>query len=342
MTLPSPAPGETAGARREASTPAGLAATGRRGSEARVTILVVGYNAWDVLVAAPACLPRDAKVEAAQIVMSGGGPAATAACALARLGADVRLVTPLADDLPGRMQRQDLQAAGVDCSLSPARPDCESPRAVILVAPGGERTILWRRGALPPLAPAEVRPQWGGGVELLLCDSHEPAAAAVLAAVARARGVPVVLDGGTARTGMAALVPLCTDVVSSSVFAPALTGCDGAGDALRALAGLGPERVAMTMGAAGCLALDDGVLVHVPAFRVDVVDTTGAGDAFHAGYALARARGLPWLACLEYGSAVAALACRGLGGRRSLPTSAEVAALIGTGERRSERPSLLD
>ncbi len=310
------------------------------GGRGPVRILVIGYNAWDDLVAAPAGLPRDGKVEAAAIVMSGGGPAANAACALARLGARVRLVTPLADDLPGRMQRGELEAAGVDCSLSPTRAGCGSPRAVILVAPGGERTILWRRGDLPPLAAGEVRAEWVADADLLLCDSHEPAAAAVLARAARRRGVPVVLDGGTARAGMAGLVPLCTDVLSSTIFAPALTGERDPAGALRALRRLGPERVAMTFGPAGCLALEGDAVVHVPAFRVDAVDTTGAGDAFHGGYAHARARGLGWRECLEYGSAVAALACRALGGRAGLPTPLEVEALLRGGARRSERPAL--
>jgi sugar/nucleoside kinase (ribokinase family) len=135
---------------------------------------------------------------------------------------------------------------------------------------------------------------------------------------------------------MAELVPLCTDVISSALFAPALTGRADPEAALRALAALGPQRVAMTMGADGCLALADGSLEHVPAFRVAAVDTTGAGDAFHAGYAHARARGLTWLACLEYASAVGALACRGLGGRGSLPTAAEVATLLAAGQRHGQ------
>jgi sulfofructose kinase len=98
--------------------------------------------------------------------------------------------------------------------------------------------------------------------------------------------------------------------------------------------------VATTHGRAGCLALVDGRLEHVPAFAVPVLDTTGAGDVFHAGYAFARAKGHPWLACLEFGAATAALKCRDWGGRRGLPTLVEVEELLRTGARRSDSPGL--
>lgn len=302
-------------------------------------ILVLGYNAFDVVVPAPDRLEADGKHEVADIVPGGGGPAATAAVALARLGAGVRLVTPLSDDLWGLRQRQELLDAGVDVSFCPSRPGHRSPLSVILVDPAaGTRTILWSRGSLPPLSPAEIDPAWLDGCRLLFLDSHEIAAAAALAGEARRRGLPVVLDGGTARPGAAALAALCTDVVSSRIFAPALTGCAEPAAALRALARLGPARVAMTFGAAGCLALEAGRIVHVPAFEVPVLDTTGAGDVFHAGYAFALLRGRPWLEALAYGAAAAALKCRDWGGRRGLPVAAEVEALLAHGRRRAESP----
>lgn len=306
------------------------------------SLLVVGYNAWDILAPLPAPLPRDAKLETPGLTMGGGGPAATAAVALARLGARVRLVTPLADDLAGRWQRRELTAAGVDLTRSPTRRGAASPLAVSLIEAGGSRTILWRRGGIVPLAAAEVAAAWLDGMDVLLCDSHEPVAAAVLARAARERGIPVVLDGGSVRPGMSELVALCDDVIASAAFAPALTGEADPGDALRALARRGPARVAVTCGPAGCLRLAEGRVAHRPAFAVPVVDTTGAGDAFHAGYAFARALGGAFDLCLAWGAAVAGLACRGLGGRAGLPCRAEVEALLRDGRPRSERPDWRD
>lgn len=302
------------------------------------SLLVVGYNAWDVLAPLPASIPRDAKLETPGLTMGGGGPAATAAVALARLGARVRLVTPLADDLAGRLQRLELAGAGVDLAFSPLRPGAASPLAVSLIDADGSRSILWCRGDLEPLAVAEIDADWLDGSDVLLCDSHEPAAASALARAARSRGIPVVLDGGSVRPGLSELVALCDDVIASATFAPALTGESDPGDALRALARRGPARVATTFGAAGCLRLVDGVVEHRPAFAVPVVDTTGAGDAFHAGYAFARGLGRDFDTCLAWGAAVAAHGCRALGGRAGLPTRAEVEALLRDGRPRSERP----
>lgn len=292
-------------------------------------ILVIGYNAFDVVVPI-AELPRpDTKFEVEEIHFGGGGPGATAAVALARLGAEVRLATVLGDDLPAQWQRRELAAAGIDMSLVVVRTGHPSPRAVILADPTrAERTILWTRGSLPNYPADAVGADWLAGIDLLYCDGHEPAAAIKLAAAARRCDIPVVLDAGGLRPGLAELVPQCTDVISSAGFAPALTRAPEPREALRRLRELGPQHVAMTFGAAGCLALVDDDVVHVPAFTVPVRDTTGAGDAFHAGYAFALAEGRPWLESLRFGAATAALKCRDWGGRRGLPDRAEVEALL--------------
>ena len=298
-------------------------------------ILVIGYNAFDVVVPVSELPQPDAKQAVSRILFGGGGPGATAAVALARLGARVRLVTVLTDDLPGRLQRGELQQAGVDLSLCPDAPGHESPKAVILVDPDRqERTIFWSRGDLPALDADLVAPDWLAGMDLLYCDGHECAAAARLAGLARQRDLPVMMDAGSVRNGSETLVARCTDVISSENFAPELTGRSDPVEALAALAARGPENVAMTFGAQGALALIDGRPVALPAFDVAVLDTTGAGDVFHAGYAYARTDGLSVIECLEFGAAAAALKCRDWGGRRGLPERQEVEALIRDGARR--------
>jgi len=299
-------------------------------------ILLLGYNAWDVNLAVAAWPTRDTKCEVECIRYGGGGPGATAAAALARLGAQVRLVTQLGDDLPAKLQRRELTQAGVDLSLSREMTGHETAKAVILVHPdSGERTIFWSRGDLPELQASAVDPAWLAGADLFYTDGHETAAACVLAIEARRRGLPVVMDAGSVREGSAALVATVTDAISSQEFAPTLTGCSRPDEALRGLQARGPQRVAMTCGAGGVLALTEGKICHVPAFDVPVVDTTGAGDAFHAGYAFARVSGQEFLASLAFGSAVAALKCGGWGGRSALPTVAAVAELLRDGARHS-------
>jgi sulfofructose kinase len=298
-------------------------------------ILVLGYNAWDINLPVDAFPQLDTKCEVSDILMGGGGPGATAAVALSRLGAQVRFITQFGDDPASASQQAELKAARVDLTLSRVATGHESPKAVILVhSDTGERTILWSRGDLPPLPGTDMDPDWVQDTDLFYTDGHDAAAALVLAREARRRSVPVVMDAGSVREGSAALVGQVTDAISSEGFAPALTGCENPADALRALHRRGPQQVAMTFGDRGVLALIDDKVHHVAAFDVAVVDTTGAGDAFHAGYAFGRACGSDFLASLEYGSAVAALKCGRRGGRSGLPTEVEVAQLLNSGARR--------
>lgn len=298
-------------------------------------ILVVGYNACDVTVSLPEPPPRDAKLEVPHMRLGGGGPGATAAVTLACLGTRVRLATPLAEDPAGRLQRDELLAAGVDLSDCPSVAGAATPLAVILVDPrDGSRSILWSRGKLPPLPVPADPAAFLGSADLLYVDGHEPEAAGACAVAARARGLPVVMDAGTCREGSRELAAACTDVISSTVFAPVLTGRGDPAAALESLRSMGPERVAMTFGADGLLALDADGLFAVPAFDVEAVDTTGAGDVFHAGYAFARVTGRDFAASLRYGAAAAALKCRSWGGRGGLPSRDEIAALLENGSVR--------
>jgi ribokinase len=281
----------------------------------------------------------DAKHAVSGFHEGGGGPGATAAVALRRLGTRVRFYSPLTDDEPGRRQRRELEDAGVDLAACPVLAGHASPRAVILVEEGtGRRTIFWSRGDLPALDPDAVPPGLLDGVDLLYSDGHDAPCAAALAREARARGLPVVMDAGSVREGSAELVRVCTDVISSRDFAPDLTGRRDPAAALAALRDLGPGRVGLTWGEHGVLGLDEAGLHVVPAFAVGVRDTTGAGDAFHAGYAHALLEGRPFRGCLEYGAAVAALKCRRHGGRPGLPTRPEVEALLAAGPRRPPGP----
>jgi len=304
-------------------------------------IVVVGYSAWDLVFPLAETPPPDSKTEVAPMVSCGGGPAANAAAALRRLGADVRFVSMLSDDAFGRAQLEALATVGVDVSRTRTASGSRSPLAVIRVDPStGDRRIYWERGDLPRLEPADVSADWLDDADLLFCDAHEAPAAAVLAEAARHRGLPVVMDAGSVRPGVPALVDLCTDVIGATGFAGALTGADGHLEALRRLRERGPDRVGTTFGRDGVLGLDGNGFRLVPAFDVTAVDTTGAGDAFHAGYAWARAGGGDFASCLGAGAAVGALSCRDYGGRAGLPDAAETAAFLEKGARRKGAPLL--
>lgn len=183
-------------------------------------ILVTGYATWDVIFPLADTPAPDTKTEVAPIVACGGGPAANAAVALARLGARVRLLAVFGDNAESRAHREDLAREGVDLSPSVVVHGGRTPRAVIRVDPQtGARRIYWSRGDLPRLAPDAVDPTRLDGTDLLYGDTHEAPALTVLAAEARSRGLPVVLDAGSMRPGVRDLVPLCTDVIGAGGFA---------------------------------------------------------------------------------------------------------------------------
>ncbi len=305
----------------------------------KLKVLVIGYNAFDVLLPFQGLPKPDNKHEVDVIHMGGGGPGATAAVALAKLGAEVTLVTPLCGDVPGKIQEAELNAAGVDLTLAPRFTQSLSPKAVIIVdGPKEERTILWSRGALPLLDPETIKTSWLDGMDMLYTDGHETEAAIKLAKEARKRNLPVVMDAGSVRDGSDVLVSVCTDVISSLVFAPNLTGKSDPKEALLAMAELGPQRVGLTLGAAGVLAFFDGKIQQRKAFDVPIVDTTGAGDVFHAGYAFSLGTDHDYLRALDFGNAAAALKCRGWGGRSRLPNWEEVNQLLLTGNRKEVPP----
>jgi sulfofructose kinase len=304
-------------------------------------VLVVGYNAFDVTVPLSEKVVPDTKHEVPFIRLGGGGPGATAAVTLARLGARVTLVTPLTDDLPGRQQRRELEEVGIDLGRCPILEGHQSPLAVIMVdAATQQRTIFWSRGRLPRLDPELIQPDWLDGVDLLYHDGHEPQLVAQLARDARQRGLPVVMDAGSVRTGSADLVELSTDVIGSRFFGAELTGHAEPEMVLPAMARMGPGRVGLTFGEHGLLALVQEQVQALPAFDLPVLDTTGAGDVFHAGYAFALARGLPFRECLRFGSAAAVLKCRGWGGRSGLPSLREVEAVLGSAPLKPLGPPL--
>ncbi|MGH2570921.1 MAG: carbohydrate kinase family protein, partial [bacterium] len=140
------------------------------------------------------------------------------------------------------------------------------------------------------------------------------------------------LDAGSLRDEVLKLVPLAEVVIASAPFADALSGSGRHDAALATIRAMGPRLVAITRGEKGCVAVAgrSGAPFEVPAFPVEVVDTTGAGDAFHAGAAWALLRGKTWEPALRFAAAVAACKCRHEGAREGLPRADEVGRFLDT------------
>ena len=174
-----------------------------------------------------------------------------------------------------------------------------------------------------------------GAARVLLVDDHEPLAATVAARAAREAGVRTVIDVEKLRPGTEELLQHIDVIIAAEAFPSELTGLPDLGAALREMARrFEPAHTCATLGPKGSLSLVDGKEVRTPAFDVHVEDTTGAGDAFRAGFISG------WLRAgadpnvhdvLRYAHGVAALNCRGLGARDALPRPDEVDELIRRG-----------
>jgi len=292
-------------------------------------VLGVGQNTIDQLCVVDTFPTIDSKQPLRGYDVQPGGQVATALVALARWGLRTAYVGSFGDDDGGRRSRARLAAEGVDLSSAVVR-DCANQLSVILVdGHSGERTVLWHRDAALTLRVDEVPLERVAGARVLHVDGLDGAAALAAASAARAARVPVVADIDTAVHETAGLLPLVDILIVSWEFARAYTGASAPESALDVLARDGAAVVAVTTGPTGVVARAGSQTVRAPGFPVSAVDTTGAGDLFHAGFVWSVLHGLELEAALRFGNAAAALQCTGLGGRRAIPTLAAARALAG-------------
>ena len=289
----------------------------------------VGQCCWDTLAVVERWPAEDSKTEVGRWHEEGGGPVATALVALARLGMPGRFLGVVGGDELGPKIRRSLRDEGIEVGGLVTRPNAASQRAFIVVVPEqGSRTVFWQRPTGAPLQPAELPTGFLAGSRFLLLDGLLAEASLAAAERARAAGVTVMLDAGRDRPGMRELALQSDYLVAAERFLLDL-GWDGSPDGFRTLAPtLGTPTVTVTCGSRGSLTWSDGQLFSVPAFPVAVLDTTGAGDAFHGGYLYGLLQGWELDVTVAFAAGVAALACRGLGGRATLPGLAEARAFL--------------
>lgn len=293
-------------------------------------MVVVGIEqcCWDQLQRVERYPELDSKTEALDWSEAGGGPTATALVALARWGMSCRFVGVVGDDPIGGRIGEDLRSEGLDVRLI-VRPGSCSQRATILVEQGsGKRTIVWQRPSGSSLLPGELPPDLFASAVFLHLDGLMIEASLAAATHARDRGIPIMLDAGRLRPGMGDLAALCDYVVAAEQFAHDLGWDSTPADFVRLARACGYPVFTVTMGDRGSLTWTGEGLFATPAFPVATVDTTGAGDLFHAGYLYGLLQRWPLSQVVRFASAGAALKCRSLGGRQGIPTLAEVNNLL--------------
>ena len=267
-------------------------------------------------------IPREpVKIYARERREVGGGPAATAAVAIARLGGRAAIAARIGADATGNAITDELRAEGIDTTWLRVFDDNRSPGAVILVDRHGERLIV---AYVDPDTPTEadwLRPETLGGA--LLCDLSWPQGALACLQQAKREGIPSVLDAEITRHPREVVEPViagCDHVVFSRPGLAQFTETDSIEEGLGRARRTGHKVVGVTDGADGLYWLDGGALRNVRPPRVDVVDTVGAGDAFHGAFALALSHGRELEETIRFANSVAALKCTVPGGRAGLPT----------------------
>jgi sulfofructose kinase len=269
-------------------------------------IVCAGLATRDTIWRVPEHPPEDGRVVASEVQVAGGGPAATAAVAIARLGGAASFVGAVGDDDAGDYVREGLMQEGVDISGLAVVPGATTAQSTILVGPSGARSIVHHPGnaSLPELTVE--------GAEWLHVDHVGYALLGDTNFSAR-----ISIDGGNPIEGLelrGVAIYAPTDAMLRAQF----------GDALNALAA-GAELVVVTRGADGSVATSNDGVVAAPAVPCDgLVSTLGAGDVFHGALLVHLAGGETLASALRAANTAASLSCRALDGRSSIPTREEL------------------
>lgn len=291
-------------------------------------VVCMGAAALDLIARIDGPLGPDQRVRADLATLAGGGVAATAAVAVARLGVPVSFVGTVGDDDASRLIRDGLAREGVDVRALRSVPGQPAMSPVLVDRATGHRAIAAFYPDIPPAVDATVTE---------LCRDaayvHTDHLGWRSVQALRAAGVvaPISLDHGNPTPDV--------ELGRIDLYAPTelrllerFPGLD-TDDAIRAALAEGPSLVAVTRGSEGSMAgwrsPDGGVrLIEAPPFRVEVVSTLGAGDVFHGALLAALVRGLEVPDALRHANATAALSCRALDGRSAIPTWDELQAFL--------------
>ncbi|WP_026284283.1 PfkB family carbohydrate kinase [Variovorax paradoxus] len=295
---------------------------------ARVTS--IGMSVLDRIMRVASFASGGSKIYASGYDEIGGGPAATAAVAVKRLGGTARLIARVGEDATGDVIRSELAGHGVDVSLMRTLRGAQSAASNVTVDDHGERQITHFIGQGLDVEADWIEASSFDGTDVVLADMGWRRGAQRALALAAAAGIPTVLDADMSVDPRAGeLLGLADHVVFSEAALSRMSGLAEPADGLRWARGRvrGPY-VGVTVGALGYLWLAGETLHAMPGYPVTAIDTLGAGDVFHGAYALALAEGRDVAAAARFANAAAAIKCTRASGRRGIPLRAEVDAWL--------------
>ena len=290
----------------------------KKGTPAPLDCLGMGIIPLDLLYTVDHFPRPGGKVNAVDLCLQGGGPVPNALVGLSRLGMSTALIAVLGNDWVGRFGMEELQTENVDCRFIITKKAPSATAAGFIEQDSGRRTIAFHRKV--GLKPADIRTSRYPIPRVIHLDGRDLEASMKLARWGKRVGALISFDIGSIRNDVSAIFSLVDHLVVADAYALPFTGDRSAKQAIKRLTNQCSGSIVVTQGTKGATGLEKGELVHRPAFKVDVVDTTGAGDAFHVGYLFALLKGYGIADRLRIGAAVAALKCTRAGGRVGMPT----------------------
>lgn len=299
-------------------------------------ICVVGSVNMDLVFRTPRMPAVGETLHGHEFRQIPGGKGANQAVAAARQGADVRFIGAVGDDGFGDFSQQSLSADGISLTHLSRIPGVATGVAGILVEDNGSNSIVLAAGANASLTPAHIDAAAADirSAQILLCQLETPLNTVTQAiATARAAGVKVILNPAPAQDLSPELLAQVDYLILNETEAGQLSGIAvtdnaSAQAASEKLMAMGVGQVLLTMGGHGALITQPGHSQFIPAIRVDVVDTTAAGDTFVGAFAVGIANGLSLLEASQEAQYTAALTVTKLGAQTSIPQRAEVLAFM--------------
>jgi sugar/nucleoside kinase (ribokinase family) len=284
-------------------------------------VVGMGLNSVDFLCITPEFPKFNSKMKMLQFSRQGGGQVATALVALSRWGVKTKYIGKMGNEELGQFSLQSLREEGVDVSSVTIEPDTPNQMAMIIVdGPTGERTILWDRDERLMYREGELRKADVCSGRLLHLDGHDIRAALRAARWAKEERIPTVIDLDKVEALTLELIREVDFVVTSARFPTLFTGISDREKAFCELQKQTPGFLCATLGHEGAMALVDGQILYAKGVKMKAVDTTGAGDVFHAGFIYGLLQNWEVEEILRFANTTAALKCRDLGGRKGIPT----------------------
>lgn len=273
-------------------------------------VLVIGNNTMDHVFFIKDKLCIGEKFQSRKLNSYPGGQAVNAAYTMAALGLSVHYIGNFGDDENGKKIIKTLLGMGFCLEGSEIIENCSNQTAVILVDElNNERTIVMNKNPRLSINPKNIKPNWIESVKAVYIDGHEIEASLVAAKYASSIGIPVIADLEKIQPSINELYPYINTLFVPKKILHKLTNVFEVFEGLNALKSMGVNHIVATDGRNGAYTIIKGKQIHIPSKSCNVVDTTGAGDAFHGAFVSGTLKGMEFEDSLHFSSMIAAIKC---------------------------------